>query len=258
MDKIQKLESSIEVYQKKLSEHDFYNNLKSIEDIKVFMKNHVFAVWDFMSLLKCLQKRLTCVEIPWLPVDNSLTSRFINEIVLGEESDLDIDGNPRSHFEMYLDAMNEIGADTQPIVTFVYNLQKGGSIEDALKNLKIADQTKAFVLNTFKIINSNSAHKVASSFTFGREDVIPEMFLSIVKSVDPENNQYKKLRYYLERHIELDGDDHGPLALKMISELCGESDQKWEESEEVAKLSLNARFDLWSGINNEINAYALT
>ena len=101
--------------------------------------------------------------------------------------------------------------------------------------------------STFDVIDSKEPHKIASAFTFGREDLIPAMFTSIVEQYNT-NNKLDKFVYYLERHIELDGGEHGPLALQLISDLCGNDESKWNEVQEVAISSLIARKRLWDEV----------
>ena len=252
MNNVKHVEDSIADLRYKLQNHVLYQNLENIEDVKIFMENHVFAVWDFMSLLKALQIKLTSIGTPWLPSENAKLSRFINEIVIAEESDMNEEGVPKSHFQMYLDAMNQVGANTEQIDNFIQSIKNGNSPLDGLSNSSINLKVSAFVKHTFSVIDTQQAHKIASAFTFGREDVIPDMFIKILDQSDKNNEKYNKLRYYLQRHIELDGDDHGPLSLMMIEELCGNDEQKWFEVQSVARESLQHRLALWDVINQII------
>jgi hypothetical protein len=254
MNRLNTIETRILPLRKKLQNHPLYSSLESIEDIQIFMERHVFAVWDFMSLLKYLQNELTCTSVPWMPGKNAVLARFINEIVHGEESDLNEMGEPKSHFNMYADAMEEIGASKEKIELFFSLLSEGKAVQAALHNFELETEVKNFVSHTFHVIDSNKAHLVASAFTYGREDLIPDMFIEIVKNAEERNQRasYSKLTYYLERHIEIDGGEHGPLSLKMIEELCGNDEQKWDEVEEIAVASLERRIELWDGIHQAL------
>lgn len=249
-----RINSELAPLRQELINHPLYSRVNEIDDFQFFMEQHIFAVWDFMSLLKALQRGLTCVELPWKPVGNPTTRRFINEIVLGEESDEDNNGVVSSHFELYLDAMTEIGANTQTIHSFIILIENGHSVEDALNEVVINQETRNFVNFTFSILQTNSIHRIASVFTFGREDLIPGMFIEILKEMQTKGQtKITKLLYYLERHIEVDGDDHGPISLRMIEELCGDDVQKWNEVLESAKEALQMRIKLWDGVLISLN-----
>tara|TARA_B000000475_G_scaffold34357_1_gene25847 strand:- start:466 stop:1206 length:741 start_codon:yes stop_codon:yes gene_type:complete len=238
--KINLLNSNLTKYREEIVNHALYKKLNSVEDIAVMMEHHVYAVWDFMSLLKALQSLLTCTTSPWKPVGDGKIRQLVNSIVLEEESDVDKENNPLSHYEMYIDAMKQCGANTSAIENFVSNVS-------ATNIPSVNDGVDAFLKTTFDVIESNETHKIASAFTFGREDLIPDMFTAIVNEYNTENN-LDKFVYYLERHIELDGGEHGPLALELISNLCGDDDDKWREVEETAIACLVARKKLWDSI----------
>jgi len=238
-----------------LLQHPVYQQLRHIDDLNILMEQHVFAVWDFMALLKALQFGLTSTNAPWMPIGNPKTRRLINEIVLEEESDIDIKGQPASHYEMYLQAMQQCGANTQQVERFIARLLNGYSHKELLKfNVEgLEKYTLEFVNTTFEIIHRGKLHEIAAAFTFGREDLIPDMFRSIVHDLDINfPGKLEAFRYYLDRHIELDEEVHTPLALQMISELCQEDDKKWQEAKAVAKTCLIARINLWNGIEESL------
>ena len=228
-----------------LADHRMYRELSDRERLRTFMESHVFAVWDFMTLVKRLQNRLTCVQTPWQPPPDPLSARLINEIVLGEESDRTPDGRVGSHFEFYVEAMREIGANTQPIQTFLQCLQNGQRVASALAHAGTSRSTALFVLNTMSTAE-RATHEVAASFLLGREVMIPVMFERVLAVIAPMHAP--TLKWYLERHIELDGDEHGPAGWHMLAHLCGQDQKRWVEAELSARRALESRRMLWDGV----------
>lgn len=242
----------IQPLQEQLLSHSLYKEIKTPDDLLVFMEHHVFAVWDFMSLLKALQNGLTCTKTPWKPAGNAETRYLINEIVLAEETDINAQGERQSHYEMYIDAMQKAGASTVAIDRLVATDFDVMTIDKAIENLPAG--VSQFLKFTFDIIDRGNLHEIAAAFTFGRENLIPAMFSAIIGEIE-DNFPAKDLsdfKYYFDRHIELDEDEHGPMALQMIEHLCGDDNNKWDEVITVSKEALKVRLNLWDGILSEI------
>ncbi len=252
---LQKLQETIEPYRQQIIGHSMYAQINNLKNLQVFMQHHVFAVWDFMSLLKSLQIQLTCTTLPWQVKGSGNTRFLINEIVAGEESDTDLHGARKSHYEMYLDAMEQAGADTSTIRNFLQEVTETESIEAAFAQVDHPPQAKQFVTHTFNVIQNMPVGVQAAVFTFGREDLIPNMFLSIVRDIEkhfPDNVQL--FTYYLERHIEVDGGHHGQLALEMTQELCGDDAELWQQATNACVASLQKRIDLWNAVQAALPA----
>jgi hypothetical protein len=234
---------------KQLAAHPLYSRIRTLGHIRLFMESHVFAVWDFMSLLKVLQRALTCVDLPWTPTPFPVSRRFVNQIVLGEESD-EYQGRPISHFEIYLEAMEQVQADTRAIRHLVGCARQG---VDRLSFEGVPPAAREFVETTFQVIHGGSSAAQAAAFAFGREDAIPDMFRSLVRQLNHETSgELGQFIWYLERHIEVDGNDHGPLSLKMVADLCGDDPALWEEASQAAEKALRARLRLWDGVLMQI------
>lgn len=247
---IQDVQKAIAPYQEKLLGHPLYQQIQHPAHLRTFMEHHVFAVWDFMSLLKALQNTLTCTRLPWVPVGDAEVRYLINEIVLAEETDVNLDGKRQSHFEMYLEAMETANASTETINSFLNALKLGNTIESVIVQSNIPDTVKSFLRYTFQVIDEGKPHCIAAAFTFGREDLIPSMFTQIIKHIQqhfPEQD-LTQFKYYFDRHIELDEDEHGPMALKMVEMLCENDRIKWQEVKSTSIEALQKRIELWNGI----------
>jgi len=246
--RIEKIKTAIDGLRKDVINHKVYTVIKDVESLKIFMEYHVYAVWDFMSLLKSLQNTLTCTSVPWFPKGSPETRYFINEIVLGEESDVNMYGKRKSHFEMYIDAMKQVGASTASIEIFISKMKETNYLQTAYYNASTPPEAREFVDFTFHLISGRKPHLISSVFTFGREELIPSMFNEIVNDLALNNaNNVSLFKYYLERHIEVDGSHHGKLALQMTDSLCGTNAYNWQEAEEMAIKALQMRIRLWDG-----------
>ena len=241
------LQQAIEPARQTVLGHPMYGRLNSLEAVRTFQETHVFAVWDFMSLLKSLQRTLTCVSVPWVPSGPTASRRLINDIVLVEESDELGDGFI-SHFELYIAGMAESGADTGPITAFVELLREGTGVTEALKLAAAPQAAVDFVAVTWGIIETAPVHCQAAAFAFGREDLIPEMFQQVI-SIEDEKGQLGTFKDYLARHIEVDGEQHTPMAMQMLIDLCGEDDATWAACAETVRTALEARTGLWTAIH---------
>ena len=219
------------------------------------MEDHVFAVWDFMSLLKRLQQDLTCTRVPWFPADNARAARLINDIVIGEETDVDPDGSYVSHLDLYLRAMVDVGASTRQFDTFRSLARVGISVETAMVRTGVSSHVRAFVAHTMTLARSGSTEEVLAAFFYGREDIIPEMFSRLQKTLPgarDDNDPLRHFVYYIDRHIELDGDSHGPMGRELLEGLVANSPERDERALRAACNSIKARIELWNGTLNTI------
>lgn len=223
------------------------------QDLQHFMECHVFAVFDFMSLIKTLQHQICPSTTIWLPSAlQRKASRFVNEIILAEESDVSlVEGEYISHYDLYIQAMREVGADPDIIIGFEELVREFG-IEWSLDKGDIPESCYNFVRSTFDFINTDKPHVVAAAFCFGRETVIPDMFTGILDHLGITESQAPGFFYYLRRHIEVDGGEHGPASIKLIETLCDNDPIKLQEAELAALDAIQARIRFWNEVRNEI------
>jgi hypothetical protein len=241
---IEKLRAASAPAREAVLRHPLYARLNTHEDLIVFMEHHVFAVWDFMSLLKSLQQALTCTDVPWVPRGPAASRRLINDIVLVEESDQTPEGFI-SHFELYLAGMAEAGARTGAVEGFLDRLRDGDDVLAALLGAGVPAPSAAFIRTTWGIITGSPAHCQAAAFAFGREDLIPQMFERVIAI---GSGRLSTFRDYLARHIQVDAEEHTPMAMQMLADLCGDDTGAWEECAQTVITAFRARTALWDGI----------
>lgn len=244
----------IQSFKEQLENHPVYEAISTVEDLQCFMQHHVYSVWDFMSLIKYLQASVAPASYPWTPQGDGSVRRFINELVLEEESDeTNVPGEYSSHFELYHKAMKEIGADISASTDFIKSVRDNG-MSEALNLTGVPVPSRKFTSTTFQFIQSNKPHQVAAALALGREHIIPCMFRSILKQTGVTEKQAPIFHFYLNRHIHLDEDFHAPLSLRLLNGLCDGDEEKVEEAVEAARTAVNARIKFWDGVLNAIKS----
>lgn len=247
--------AQVEPYQQAVLEHPVHGRLGTVAALRIFMQFHGFAVWDNMLLLKTLQRRLTCVTVPWLPVEDAIAARLINELILDEETEEVSPGEYMSHAEFYILAMAELGAETRPIKRLLESLRLGQGLDVALEPLVIPHSVKAFVLSTWEICQGPTPGIVAA-FLLGREEIAMPLFANILGQLDGMELggvvSGDRLRAYCQRHVGVDGERHIPMAKALLLRICGDSAWAWQEAAAAAISTLMARQQLWDGVMAEI------
>ena len=247
------INSEIKELKHQLYKHPVYEALENLEDLKTFMQHHIYSVWDFMSLVKYLQNSFAPTTLPWVPSKKSDIQRFINEIVMEEESDENLileksDTKFISHFELYMHAMEEVEiGSTQSMKKFLEEFQTK-SLDAALEGNNIPCASREFVKTTFSFLKTDKPHVIAAAFSFGREHIIPYMYLDLLKQMQIDENDAKKFHYYINRHIELYGGSHGEMAMEMLNILCEDDQEKIHEVQVSAARAIQARISFWDGV----------
>lgn len=246
---VRDLELAVAAKRKALAAHPVFSQIRGEGELRTFMTWHVFAVWDFMSLVKRLQNDLTCTRTPWTPPSSPMAARLINEIVLGEETDEAPGGGHLSHYDLYLAAMREVGADTQLISAVVRRVQAGASASEALDLEGVDPAVRRFVEHTFAVSAEAPLIAVLGNFFFSREDMIPEMFKALLEQWGVAPASVPMFVYYLQRHIELDGDTHGPAAQAIIEDILRDDEDSRTLMLRAAAAAIDERIALWDALS---------
>lgn len=239
--------ATVDEFAAQLANHPIYSALKNVGDLQCFMEHHIYSVWDFMSLIKYLQGTVAPVSVPWLPKGNGSIRRFINELVLEEESDQLPNGSFSSHVELYLRAMQEIGANTKPFMQFLEVVEEEG-IAVALALPSVPPAARLFTQQTFDFLSSQQAHQVAAALALGREHIIPLMFRSFLAGMQISVKDAPIFHFYLNRHVHLDEDFHAPLSLRLLNSLCAQDSLKVQEAIQAAQQAVKARLQFWDNV----------
>ena len=235
---------------KRLDQHPIYGAVDSLPRLRCFMQHHIFSVWDFMSLVKYMQAIVAPAGHPWMPGKDTTLRRFINDLVLGEESDeWPQNGQTTyiSHFELYQHAMLEVGAGIKHSSHFLQIVDSLG-IDAALAANVAPPAARQFMRSTFDCLASGKPHVVMASLAVGREHIIPDMFRALLRDMAIEESAAPAFHYYLHRHVHLDEDHHGPMSLRLLETLCAGDATRIVEAQTAAETAIAARITFWDGV----------
>ena len=238
-----------------LYQHPLPQAIHTIADLQLFMEHHVFAVWDFMLLLKTLQQHLAPSGAPWVPPTHPEIAGLVNSLVAEEECDLLPEnlGGPLhlSHFAIYRRAMLEIDANTA-VIDAVLQQASRGDLAGAVRHRGIPAPSARFLRTTQELISSGEVHALAAAFAYGRELLVPDLFRGLLDRLIVLELPCPTLRWYLERHITLDGDSHGPLAETMVLTLAGNDSAAHQAVRTVRRQVLADRAAFWDAIQLQL------
>ncbi len=223
-----------------LADHALYHEVKGVEDVRIFMGFHVWCVWDFMSLAKAVQLGVGHYAVPWVPPADASLVAWINEIISGEEADVGPDGAHASHLEIYLAAMRETGARTSQFSGFIERIRRGEHVREALGAERCAPATTEFVSSTLRVAQG-PLHGSVAAFCLGREELVPRMFATFLKNLPKDEPHLKTFLWYLNRHVELDNESHGPVSVRLFERLIGTEPARLDEALNIALQSISAR-----------------
>ncbi len=235
-----------------VNQHPVFAAINSIPRLCRFAQIHVYAVWDFMCLLKALQRQLSSPALLWTPPSNHLGCHLVNTLLAEEESDVFQEKQYLSHFELYLRAMQECGADIGSISTFITHIRQQQSLHTAFSYSGVPLPAQHFVTDTFAIIAKNS-HHMAASLAFAREHITSGMFSNLLHHLNPADRpSLNSFIQYFQRHIELDGGKHSHQSQLLVADLCGDDENKWREVTETAVFSLQSRLRLLNEVHTNL------
>jgi hypothetical protein len=233
--------------------HSVFSQLRTLQHIRLFMEHHVWCVWDFMSLLKSIQAEVAPITVPWKVPEDCESARLVNEIVVGEEGDDGPDGAPISHFELYMRGMRAAGANTGAMDRFLEGMAAGASWSEALTRAEPPKASVNFVRTTLEIARASVPERVAA-FTVGREEIIPGMFRSIVDEhsqnmlASGDGGDLSRFVWYLQRHIDVDGNRHGPMSSRLFERVCMKAPETRALALQTATRVLTRRLELWDAV----------
>ena len=233
------------------ADHSVYSRLTTLPAFQKFMTYQVWCVWDFMCLAKSVQIGIGCYSVPWIPPKNPSLVSLMGEIIRGEESDVGPGGEEASHFEIFIQAMDECGAESTKIKAFIDHVGAGTEVLSAMRAVDAPPAAQAFVSQTLAFCSSSIAARIGA-FSLGREELVPRMLSTLINRLDPSQKRFKTFDWYLRRHISLDATNHAPKIAEIFRQFVGSDPALREEGLEAGLAAIRARCTYLDALEEQI------
>ena len=231
-----------------LERHRVFDQLITNEDLQLFMSWHVFSVWSHMSIIKRLQLEFTCTCLPWTPYRSAKAAYLINKIVSENESTALTNNTYLSQFELYLCAMEEIGANTFSIRTFVDLIAANMPLQDALKISNASPAIDEFVLTNTHIAISGSVEEVLGCMIYADEYISPKSFMRSSAGSALSRFDEEKFSLYLKMCCSTDPHRRHSDITNLLIEQTNGNESRLKTCLDAALGAIKRQANLWDAL----------
>lgn len=235
-----------------LANHKLYERVNDELSLRLFMEHHVICVWSYNFLLREIHQELVGLIHPLNSQSQKEAIRLVSEMILEEELEEQQDGSLLSHFEIYLEAMQDLGANISPIVSFFDLQDSGQNWQTALKHARFPTAVSRYARKMNRFAQAPLHEKAAALFYEG-EPFIPDTFLLRIGQL---GNTVKigRLLDYFERHIEGLRSPGFSASGRLVEILCNNDEKMSLEAEQSAEEAMKNRVELWGYITGQLEA----
>lgn len=241
-----------ERYFQMLESHKLYDRIFDDYSLRLFVEHHVVCVWSYNYLLRNIYQELVSMIQPLNSQAQKEALRIISEAILEEEVEEQTDGSLLSHLEIYLEAMQELGADVGPILSFFDMQESGASWQESLAASHFPASVAQYARSMGELFE-RPLHERAAVLFYEGEPFIPDTFLNRLGQLGARHDVNRLLDYF-ERHIEGLKRPGFSTSGRLVEIFCGDNPQLNDEAEKAAEQAMQIRIDLWNKLSDNLGA----
>ncbi len=244
---------TVQPLRKQIVHHDIFQQLDSLEHLQLFMESHAFVVWEDLSIVRAFQKSKNKDFVPWALRENAAQMRSLYATLLLAEADLDMEGKPQNHLDLYIQAMEEVGANTSKIGLLMRYLEQGVPWVDAVSSLRINPRYKEGIIHLLRHLELAEAHHLYALFGFARLHQIPPLLEATALDLAEQHPEHvATFVYYLEQARQYMCLQEDVLMAQMLTEQCGQDKEKWDSCTRLVAEVLQWRIKVLDSISRLI------